>query len=59
MELIRPAGMPVLRNPGVESRQVLFPGNSASARLSVTSPPVDFRPAYGKSWATLGREGHA
>ncbi len=36
MELIGPEEMPVLTNPGYASRQLLFPGNSRSERVTIT-----------------------
>jgi len=36
MEIIRSNEMPVLANSGVQSRQLLFPENSASSRLTIT-----------------------
>jgi quercetin dioxygenase-like cupin family protein len=36
MELIRSADVPVLKNTGVESEQLLFPANSKSSRVTIT-----------------------
>ena len=36
MQLIKPSEMETLANPGVESRQLLNPGNCASARVTIT-----------------------
>lgn len=36
MEYFRRDDMTVLANPGVQSRQLLFPGNSPSARATIT-----------------------
>lgn len=36
VEWISGETMPVLCNPGVESKQLLFPGNSQSRRVTVT-----------------------
>ena len=41
MELIRPGEMQVLSNPGVESRQLLNPANSASERLTMTRVVIE------------------
>ena len=40
MELIRAAHVPELSNSGVTSRQLLFPENSASTRLTITRVTV-------------------
>jgi quercetin dioxygenase-like cupin family protein len=40
MELIRAAHLPVLSNSGVTSRQLLFPENSSSTRLTITRVTV-------------------
>jgi quercetin dioxygenase-like cupin family protein len=40
MELIRAAQLPVLSNSGVTSRQLLFPENSSSTRLTITRVTV-------------------
>jgi mannose-6-phosphate isomerase-like protein (cupin superfamily) len=36
MELIRRSEVPILRNSGVESHQLLFPENSSSSRVTIT-----------------------
>lgn len=44
MELIRKANIPSLTNVGIESRQLLFPENSASTRLAITQ--VTMQPGH-------------
>lgn len=41
MELIRSESIPTLANSGVASRQLLFPENSASQRLTITRVTMD------------------
>ena len=41
MEIIRRDQVPVLTMPGIASHQLLFPGNSASARVTITKVVVD------------------
>ena len=49
MELIRSQHIPVLSNSGIESRQLLFPENSRSTRITmtrVTMPPGANNPPH-------------
>jgi mannose-6-phosphate isomerase-like protein (cupin superfamily) len=41
MEIVRRDRMPVLTMPGIASHQLLFPENSASARVTITKVVVD------------------
>lgn len=41
MELIRSESIATLKNSGVDSRQLLFPENSASRRLTITRVTMD------------------
>ncbi|HVN34720.1 MAG TPA: cupin domain-containing protein [Casimicrobiaceae bacterium] len=41
MEIIRRDQIPVLTMPGIASHQLLFPGNSASVRVTITKVVVD------------------
>ena len=41
MEIIRRDQVPVLALPGIASRQLLFPENSASTRITITMVVVD------------------
>src|SRR6185295_6647030 len=41
MEFIRRADVPVLKNSGVESEQLLFPENSKSSRVTITRVSVE------------------
>jgi mannose-6-phosphate isomerase-like protein (cupin superfamily) len=65
MELIREASIPTLSNSGVESRQLLFPENSASERITITRvmmPPEITNPLHNHTsseqvWVALEGEG--
>ena len=65
MEIIREAEITTLSNSGVESRQLLFPENSASRRLTiirVTMPPGAVNPRHSHEspeqvWIALEGEG--
>ena len=49
MELIRSSDMEVFSNSGIESRQLLFPENSSSQRVTITQvmvPPGGKNPAH-------------
>jgi quercetin dioxygenase-like cupin family protein len=41
MEFIRRADIPVLKNVGIQSEQLLFPENSKSARVTITRVAVE------------------
>jgi len=65
MELIRKATIPHLVNAGIESRQLLFPENSASVRMTITQvtvPPGLINPRHQHDtseqvWIALDGEG--
>ncbi|MEP7157434.1 MAG: cupin domain-containing protein [Betaproteobacteria bacterium] len=65
MELIRKATIPLLVNAGIESRQLLFPENSTSTRMTITQvtvPPGLINPTHQHDtseqvWIALEGEG--
>lgn len=65
MELIRAGQIPVFSNSGVTSRQLLFPENSSSARVTITRVtvrpgarnPPHRHPASEQVWIALRGEG--
>ena len=65
MELIRSASVETLSNSGVESRQLLFPENSSSTRVTITQvtvPPGTRNPPHRHKtseqiWVALHGEG--
>ncbi len=65
MELIRAHEMEVFANPGATSRQLLHPGNAASARVTITRVSlepgaINARHAHAGSeqvWVALGGSG--